>query len=65
MDGGMNTQTFEGIDYSSSMTRAEQLGLFDIGKRDRKPIANYSENAMYEATKNEANLALKKPSEPR
>ncbi|GMH46812.1 hypothetical protein TrLO_g5455 [Triparma laevis f. longispina] len=38
MDDGMNTQMFEGVDYSDASTRAAQLGLFDIGKRERKTV---------------------------
>jgi len=46
MDAGFNTQTFEGIDYSDASTRASMLGLFDIGKRERKKVNNYSEDYL-------------------
>ena len=46
MDSGFNTQTFEGIDYSDASTRASMLGLFDIGKRERKKVNNYSEDYL-------------------
>jgi len=44
MESGFNSQNFMGVDYSDSSTRAQQLGLFDIGKRERKKVANYSED---------------------
>lgn len=48
MDGGMNTQMFEGQDYSDKTRRAElhalaQFQFLDPGKRERKTIASYSE----------------------
>ena len=48
---GSSVQTFDGIDYSKSALNkakadAEILGLFDIGKRERKE-ANYNENSIY------------------
>jgi SWI/SNF-related matrix-associated actin-dependent regulator of chromatin subfamily A member 5 len=49
---GSSVQTFEGVDYSSSAlahakAQAEMLGIFDIGKRERKE-ANYNENSLYQ-----------------
>jgi SWI/SNF-related matrix-associated actin-dependent regulator of chromatin subfamily A member 5 len=47
---GSSVQTFEGIDYSSALAQARQaemLGIFDIGKRERKE-ANYNENTLYQ-----------------
>lgn len=48
---GSSVQTFDGVDYSrSALNKAkadeEMLGLFDIGKRERKE-ANYNENSIY------------------
>jgi SWI/SNF-related matrix-associated actin-dependent regulator of chromatin subfamily A member 5 len=48
---GSSVQTFDGVDYSKSALNkakadAEMLGLFDIGKRERKE-ANYNENSLY------------------
>jgi SWI/SNF-related matrix-associated actin-dependent regulator of chromatin subfamily A member 5 len=48
---GSSFQTFDGVDYSKSAlvkakADAEMLGLFDIGKRERKE-ANYNENSIY------------------
>lgn len=48
---GSSVQTFDGVDYSRSVLNkakadAEMLGLFDIGKRERKE-ANYNENSIY------------------
>jgi SWI/SNF-related matrix-associated actin-dependent regulator of chromatin subfamily A member 5 len=48
---GSSVQTFDGVDYSKSALNkaradAEILGLFDIGKRERKE-ANYNENSIY------------------
>lgn len=41
-------QTFEGIDYSGrAKAQEELLGIFDIGKRERKE-ANYNENSLYQ-----------------
>ena len=48
---GSSVQTFEGVDYSSALAQAkaesEMLGIFDIGKRERKE-ANYNENSLYQ-----------------
>jgi SWI/SNF-related matrix-associated actin-dependent regulator of chromatin subfamily A member 5 len=49
---GSSVQTFEGVDYSGSAlaqarAQAEMLGLFDIGKRERKE-ANYNERSLYQ-----------------
>ena len=48
---GSSVQTFDGVDYSKSAldrakAEAEMLGIFDIGKRERKE-ANYNENSIY------------------
>jgi len=48
---GSSVQTFDGVDYSKSAldrakADAEMLGIFDIGKRERKE-ANYNENSIY------------------
>jgi SWI/SNF-related matrix-associated actin-dependent regulator of chromatin subfamily A member 5 len=48
---GSSVQTFEGVDYSKSAlaqakAEAEMLGVFDIGKRERRE-ANYNENSLY------------------
>lgn len=48
---GASVQTFEGVDYSRSalaLAKADagMLGIFDIGKRERKE-ANYNENSLY------------------
>lgn len=54
LDGGLSVQTFEGVDYSGNalaQARAEQsqlLGMLDIGKRERKTVANYNENQLYQ-----------------
>jgi len=46
LDSGLSTQTFEGKDYSDKAFReAELLNFIDIGKRERKVVANYSESA--------------------
>lgn len=48
-----SAQTFEGVDYSNSKALAEAkadaelLGIFDIGKRERKE-ANYNENKLFQ-----------------
>mmetsp|Transcript_46834 Transcript_46834/g.53157 ORF Transcript_46834/g.53157 Transcript_46834/m.53157 type:complete len:1469 (+) Transcript_46834:105-4511(+) len=54
LDGSSNMQTFEGVDYSGSAlalaaAKAEvgMLGILDLGKRERKPVANYNENKLY------------------
>lgn len=49
---GSSVQTFEGVDYSRSAfahSTADSgiLGIFDIGKRERKE-ANYNENSLYQ-----------------
>lgn len=50
LDGG-SFQTFDGVDYSrdalaKAQAEANMLGLFDLGKRERKE-ANYNENSLY------------------
>ena len=48
--GGVSAQTFEGIDYAKAAhAQAELLGIMDIGKRERKPVANYNENQLYQS----------------
>ncbi len=44
---GSSVQTFEGVDYSLAQARKEMLGIFDLGKRERKE-ANYNENSLYQ-----------------
>lgn len=51
LDGGLSAQTFEGVDYSDALARAAQaefLSILDIGKRERKTVANYNENQLYQ-----------------
>ena len=53
LDGSSNLQTFEGVDYSSNAlaaakAEAELMGIIDMGKRERKPVANYNENKLYQ-----------------
>lgn len=48
---GSSFQKFDGVDYSRNALNkakldAEMMGLFDIGKRERKE-ANYNENSLY------------------
>lgn len=52
LDGNSNMQTFEGVDYSSNAlasakAEAELLSILDVGKRERKTVANYNENKLY------------------
>jgi SWI/SNF-related matrix-associated actin-dependent regulator of chromatin subfamily A member 5 len=57
LDGGISTQTFEGIDYSqrgkdmdavkAAQVQAELLGIMDMGKRERRTVANYNEDQLY------------------
>lgn len=51
LDDGLSAQTFEGVDYSASNALAkaaqDQFLIMDIGKRERKPVANYNENQLY------------------
>ena len=55
LDGGGNMQTFEGVDYSkqdfalakAAQEQAELLGILDMGKRERRTVANYNENQLY------------------
>jgi SWI/SNF-related matrix-associated actin-dependent regulator of chromatin subfamily A member 5 len=48
---GSSAQTFEGVDYSNALAQSradsDMLGIFDIGKRERKE-ANYNENSLYQ-----------------
>ena len=50
LDGGMNAQTFEGVDYSeeakNAQFQAEIMGIIDVGKRERRNVA-YNENQLY------------------
>lgn len=54
LDGNSNLQTFEGIDYSNSgalaaaKAEAELLQIIDMGKRERRPVADYNENKLYQ-----------------
>jgi SWI/SNF-related matrix-associated actin-dependent regulator of chromatin subfamily A member 5 len=52
LDGGLSAQTFEGVDYSGNAfakaAQAEFLMSMDIGKRERKTVANYNENQLYQ-----------------
>jgi SWI/SNF-related matrix-associated actin-dependent regulator of chromatin subfamily A member 5 len=46
-------QTFEGVDYSSgalaaAKAEAELMGIIDMGKRERRTVANYNENKLYQ-----------------
>ena len=53
--GGSGVQTFEGVDYSkqdnseikAAQAQAELLGILDMGKRERKTVANYNEDQLY------------------
>lgn len=48
LDSGLSTQVFEGKDYSDKNFRENELlamSFIDIGKRERKAVANYSESA--------------------
>jgi len=56
LDGSSaNMQTYEGIDYSktdfaqvkAAQEQAELLGILDMGKRERRPVANYNEDQLY------------------
>jgi SWI/SNF-related matrix-associated actin-dependent regulator of chromatin subfamily A member 5 len=52
LDGNTNMQTFEGVDYSNNAlaaakAEAELLCILDVGKRERKTVANYNENKLY------------------
>eukprot|EP00531_Pseudo-nitzschia_arenysensis_P000181 CAMPEP_0116124966 /NCGR_PEP_ID=MMETSP0329-20121206/5561_1 /TAXON_ID=697910 /ORGANISM="Pseudo-nitzschia arenysensis, Strain B593" /LENGTH=1458 /DNA_ID=CAMNT_0003618979 /DNA_START=160 /DNA_END=4536 /DNA_ORIENTATION=- len=52
LDGNSNMQTFEGVDYSGNALAAAKaevgmLGILDLGKRERKTVANYNENKLY------------------
>lgn len=49
LDGGLSTQTFEGIDYSEAKNAQfteELLSYIDVGKRERRTVA-YNENLLY------------------
>ena len=55
LDGSSNMQTFEGVDYSkqdfahmkAAQEQAELLGILDMGKRERRTVANYNEDQLY------------------
>jgi SWI/SNF-related matrix-associated actin-dependent regulator of chromatin subfamily A member 5 len=66
LDGGMKSQVFEGKDYSDKNQRESDqnfmgFAFIDPGKRERRPIATYSETVP-RATVDEAD---KKPKLPR
>ena len=53
LDGNSNFQQFEGVDYSmnalaQAKAEAEMFGILDMGKRERKTVANYNENKLYQ-----------------
>lgn len=58
LDGNTSLQTFEGVDYSqqgdalarakAEQAQAELLGILDMGKRERRTVANYNENQLYQ-----------------
>jgi SWI/SNF-related matrix-associated actin-dependent regulator of chromatin subfamily A member 5 len=48
LDGSMSTQTFEGVDYAKMQMQSELLSIMDIGKRERRTVANYNENQLYQ-----------------
>jgi SWI/SNF-related matrix-associated actin-dependent regulator of chromatin subfamily A member 5 len=53
LDGSSNFQQFEGVDYSmnalaQAKAEAEMFGILDMGKRERKTVANYNENKLYQ-----------------
>jgi SWI/SNF-related matrix-associated actin-dependent regulator of chromatin subfamily A member 5 len=53
LDGGTSVRTFEGVDYannalSHAKAEADLLGIMDIGKRERRAVANYNESALYQ-----------------
>lgn len=60
LDGSISTQTYEGVDYSgealaqakAAQAQAELLGILDIGKRERRTVANYNENQLYQQQMN-------------
>jgi SWI/SNF-related matrix-associated actin-dependent regulator of chromatin subfamily A member 5 len=55
LDGGLSAQTFEGVDYSkqdlalakAAQAQAELFSILDIGKRERRTVANYNENELF------------------
>ena len=51
LDGSVsNAQTFEGVDYSlakAGLAQAEIFGILDLGKRERRQVANYNEDQLY------------------
>lgn len=62
---GSSFQTFDGVDYSNSAlakarAEAEMLGIFDIGKRERKE-ANYNENSLYQRQMDALKSSASKP----
>ena len=54
LDGSSQMQTYLGVDYSSSAMllaakeEAELFGIMDMGKRERRTVANYNENKLYQ-----------------
>ena len=68
LDGGMNTQTFEGVDYSNKVTREDERAALaaaalyiDVGKRERKAIATYSETIARQTIAEEGDKRQKLP----
>lgn len=53
LDGGTSAQTYEGVDYSkgdfsrAALQQAEMMSILDMGKRERKTVANYNEDQLY------------------
>eukprot|EP00957_Ditylum_brightwellii_P023741 1791117-Ditylum_brightwellii.AAC.1 len=59
LDGrGYSAQTFEGVDYSQqcqgsakakeTQAQAELLSIMDMEKRERRNVANYKKNQLYQ-----------------
>eukprot|EP00957_Ditylum_brightwellii_P090328 6879142-Ditylum_brightwellii.AAC.2 len=56
--GGYSAQTFEGVDYSQqsqgsaeakeAQAQAELLSIMDMGKRERRTVAIYNKNQLYQ-----------------
>lgn len=67
LDGGMSTQIFEGVDYSTKDARERELlaaqsnFFLDTGKRERKAIANYSETQPRMAAADDGDKRQKLP----
>ena len=58
LGAGESLQTFEGIDYSQAQaqaqSRAEMLGILDIGKRERNVVKTYNESILYQQAADKA-----------